>query len=71
MVVDIPSRNYVAKIKDDEDGPVTVLSHIKADGFLYEKFKAYYDDPTSMEAIYDGRVHSDKLGGLTTETSSA
>ena len=71
IVVDKPDRNYVAKIKNDEDGPVTLLAHIKADGFSFEKFKVYYDDPTSMDAIYDGRIHSKKLGGETTESSSA
>ena len=71
VVVDIPDRNYVAKVKDDEDGPVTLLSHIKADGFPLEKFKAFYDDTTSMDAIYGDRVKNVKLGGVTTETSSA
>ena len=67
----VPERNFEAKFKDDGDGPLTLLSHIKADGFTWEKFKPYYEDPASMEDLYEGGVKIEKLGGETTETSSS
>ena len=70
VVTEIPERNYVSKIKNDEEGPITVLAHMKADGFTMEKFRAYWEDPSSMKAFYEGRVDVTVLGGETTETTS-
>ena len=71
VVIDIPEKNYVAKVKYDGDGPITMISHIKADGFTFEQFKVYYYDPFSIEPIYDGRVKNEKVGGETTESTSS
>ena len=47
-----------------------MLAHIKADGFSMEKFRAYWEDPSSMKEFYENRVTVEVLGGATTETTS-
>ena len=64
-------RNFIAKVKDDGNGPITMLSHIKADGFTWEQFKPFYEDPYSMDKVYEMRIKSNKLEGETTETTSS
>ena len=71
VVADVPDRNLQARVKSDEDGPVTMLAHIKADGFPFEKFKVHLDDVSSIEKMYQGRLTMIKLVGQTTETTSA
>ena len=38
VVIEKPEKNFVAKIKDGGDGSITLLAHMKADGFTWEKF---------------------------------
>ena len=71
VVVDNPDRNYIAKVKTDSDGPVTLLSHIKADGLTWEKFKPFIDNPSSIDALYQNKVTTVLLDGETTLTSSS
>ena len=71
VVVDKPERNFIAKVKTDSDGPVTLLSHIKADGLTMEKFRPFIEDPTSIDNLYQGKVTTVRLDGETTLTSSS
>ena len=71
VVVDIPERNFISKVKTDSDGPVTLLSHIKADGLTWEKFKPFYENPNSIDALYQGKITNEILEGETTPTTAA
>lgn len=71
VVSEVADRNFIAKVKDNGNGPITLLSHIKADGFTWEQFRPFYEDPYSMDKVYELRVKSNKLEGQTTETTSS
>ena len=71
VVVEMPEKNFIAKAKTDDDGPVTLLSHIKADGLTLEKLRPFFDDPKELEKLFKGKITTESLGGECTENSAS